>query len=323
MKPLLQIPGYCLCLTFLVSCLTSCSVLKKKKTAESPAPSGPGLLQALEVDSDVPDQAYDRLKAIADSPSANLPPATAPSDTPVESPTPLPEPVNPRKDWAHQGLQPAAIQPGDVFFQNMGPYLNKVASLIDPLPEGEREAALTALASIKPKRMPMTLSVAELAAIKAEVGPEFPLPERSVAFDIRMDEVSTKASRLEAAFEDALEGTGSSPGASEAEKKIRKQLQNTRERLQKGEELCVIVSVSRSKEVFGSYPGAPLGKRDSELIRNALEALYPHLDSLSSEKRETAIAITRDPMIYWEFDVRKLSLQGERIVIETQAFAAN
>ena len=106
-------------------------------------------------------------------------------------------------------------------------------------------------------------------------------------------------------------------------KKIRKQLQNTRERLQKGEELCVIVSVSRSKEVFGSYPGAPLGKRDSELIRNALEALYPHLDSLSSEKRETAIAITRDPMIYWEFDVRKLSLQGERIVIETQAFAAN
>lgn len=304
-------------------CVSSCSVLKKSKLQAEVVPGAEagGILNALPIHSDISEETVANLKAIADNPASSLPPLAEKEEQIVSAPeTRLPPPA-PRTDWKQDGLNPASIFPGDIFYENMGPYLHKVASLIDPIATGERSSALSSIATPRNRRMPMTLSVAELEALRSESPPEFELPSRSVAFDIAMRTWTSTQARLEAAFENALTGTGASPDASPAERKIRKQLEEVCVRLKRGDELCVIVSVTQSEEVKGNYPGAPLGKRDIVLIKNALESLYPHLDSLKATKETSHISITRDPLIYWEFDVRKLSIADGRIHIDSEAFA--
>jgi len=80
-----------------------------------------------------------------------------------------------------------------------------------------------------------------------------------------------------------------------------------------------VTSVTETDKLRATYPGAPLGSRDTELIRNAIAGLYPHLISLEATKTDDAVEMTAPPRILWEFETREIKLEGDKLVIDFES----
>ncbi len=297
----------------LVFATSSCSTAKKRHSDED---RDVGLLGRISIDGVADsneEETYEELKEIADSPSSHL----SQVDTEVrseptseeENSTLRPKPVNPVVAWKREGVEPRRISIGDIFSENSGPVLNKQLSIADELPGEERQNLIEKISSERDTRVPMTLSQSEIAALRDEANPTKPFPTRSVALDFKTKTRSADVAKLEKLFVSAE--NGELPVAKEKMSQVKK-------RLSSGERLFTIVGVTESEKMEATYPGAPVGSRDAEPIRNAVEVLYPHLDSLDAEKKDNAVEITREHGIVWEFEARELKLEGERIVIDEE-----
>lgn len=290
---------------------TSCTVAKKE--------TGALALQPL-IAPPISEDAAAALKAIADSPGAQLPPHLAStSEKTLETPD---SPANVSLDtavsitWRAPGRNPDEVNPGDIYSENNGPFLRKAFSLLDELPPAERNPLLGQFARSTTERVPVTLSRSELAQLETQVEEGTVLPTRSVALDLRT-EVHTLDPDRHAALLDRI-ARGESGGAiapAERLRRLRKDLESVKKRLRSGERLHLVTTVSESAVVRATYPGAPVGHRDAEPIRNAVQAHFPHLRPLQAERKGDAIEITGDPRLLWKFESRELKLDGDKILI--------
>ena len=224
--------------------------------------------------------------------------------------------------WKKDGLDPRSIEVGDIFSDHAGPILKKASSLADRLDLEDWAKTINSVAEQKGARVPVTLSVAELNALKDQspLGTEF--PTRSVALDFRTVTQRAKKNSLEKLY-DLIENKpeGLTIEDEDALDTLAKDLGSVRSRLEEGAPLYVVTGVTLSDEMKATYPGAPLGSRDAELIQNAVTALYPHLDHLTADPGEQSVLITREPKIYWEFEIRELKVKDDKIVIDEESLA--
>lgn len=333
---------------FLALTLSSCSSARKKEKDDL----ADGLLGQLTAEPVLTGDTVERLKRIADAPSSSLDEdddmadlaiggsaeaevgsSEAEAEEEEEPGTELEFASEEKKlkqdstadlvaKWARNGLNPRSIEIGDIFSEHSGPILNKAVSLADCLDLEDWTKAVNSVAEQRGARVPVTLSLSEINALKDQAPLNAEFPTRSVALDFRTISQSAKRSQLEKLFE-RIQTTpeGLTIDDEKALKKLADDLNEVKSRLEKGEQLYVITGVTQSDEMKATYPGAPLGSRDADLIQNAVSALYPHLDNLIASKGETSVKITRDPHIYWEFEVRELKLNGENLVIDDQTLA--
>ncbi|MDF1824090.1 MAG: hypothetical protein P1U68_05585 [Verrucomicrobiales bacterium] len=319
--------------------VTSCSSAKKKKQDDTL-----GILGQLSAEPVLSHDAVERLKEIADSPNATLTHdseatgsdldglAMADDTEPesgVQEATSDESEIKENTDisqlvasWEKKGLNPRSIQVGDIFSDHAGPILKKAASLADRLNGEDWTKTVNSVTEQRGARVPVTLSVAEINALKDRAPLDAAFPTRSVALDFRTVAQSVRKSQLEKLYElisDAPEKLTITD--EKALKTMANELKEVKARLKDGEQLYVITGVTRSDEMDATYPGAPLGSVDVGLIQNAVTALYPHLDDLKADKAEESVRITRNPSIYWEFEVRELKLNNDQLVIDNQALA--
>lgn len=277
------------------------------------------------------------LKEIANSANANLPmsatgdetePAPSVETVAEESPSDDSAPElaeassKAPKSWNSPGLDPEGVNPGDVFSEMRGPHLRKVMSLLDELPPKDRNPLLNAFTVSTTARVPLTLSRTELAELAKSAPEGVALPTRSVALDFRKETHSVEPDRFEALLTRIAAGESAGtvvPAARLAS--LSKQLAEVKRRLREGEPLYLVTSVGESSLVHATYPGAPVGKRDADPIRNAVEWLYPHSGEISAEKTSDRIELTGSPRIVWEFEVRQLRIDGDRLVPGPAPFA--
>lgn len=294
---------------------SSCSTAKRNDSENNSGLLGKLLIDG--VDSADEEETYAELKQIADSPSSHLQNDSGEEETEdsidLEAP---PAPVDPTVAWKRNGVEPRRISIGDIFSENMGPVLNKKVSLADELPAEKRRTLLDRISSEKDMRVPMTLSQAEIDALREEANPAKPFPTRSVALDFKTSTRSADIGKLQKLFAGAE--NGDAPEGLDPED-TRKKISGVKKQLEDGERLFTVVGVTRSDRLEATYPGAPVGSRDAESIRNAVEVLYPHLDSLKAAKEGESVEITRDEGIYWEFEARELKLEDGEIVIDKEA----
>lgn len=308
-RPLL----FCICSALAVLGLTSCQTAKKRSADKNKAP----LLSPLAGNPEVSEETVAALKAIADDPASQLPVAEPLEAEAPESATdeahnvamqfPGRDVFDPTTEWKKPGIDPLSVSPGDIFTENAGPVLNKELSLADSLSEEQRKALFRNFTSAGTTRVPMTISTSEMAALREQAkanGDEVALPSRSVALDFRAYTYAAESAKLER----LLEGSGE-----EQEKTI----QEIKDRIRKGEKLYVITSVTESETLRATYPGAPVGKRDAEPIRNAVQQLYPHLRNLEAEKQDRSITISGSPRVLWEFEAKELKVDNDKLVIDS------
>jgi hypothetical protein len=218
--------------------------------------------------------------------------------------------------WSASGINPEEVNPGDLFFEKEGPVLRKVMSLLDELPAEERTRLLQQFTRTTTTRVPVTLSRKEIAGLSALVEEGTVLPTRSVALDCRTATHAIDPDR----YLDLLSaiGNGGSAGAISSSghlARLRKQLAAAKKRLAAGDALYLVTSVSESERIEASYPGAPVGKRDVEPVRNAVAAVYPHLRGLEAGKTGENITLAGNPRLLWEFKTREVKLEGGRLVV--------
>jgi len=316
--------SFALLLAFAAVTGASCSTPKRKSEASAPA----GIRDILAVAEPVPESTIESLKAIANDPASLLPPAAISEDEPAPTtPTTLADAtaapsgaLDLRTEWKRPGINPDEVNPGDIFFENAGPVLHKTLSLADELSETERSALLDQFTTSKTERVPLTISKGELARLKSEMPADYPLPTRSVALDFRSG-IRTLRGEPYLQLLETLQ-RGDSGGAVESAKRrdgLKKQIATMKKQLKSGERLFVVTSVTEADKLRATYPGAPLGSRDTELIRNAIAGLYPHLISLEATKTDDAVEMTAPPRILWEFETREIKLEGDKLVIDFES----
>lgn len=312
--------------------LSSCSSAKKRGESENPL-----IATVLPVARPVSEDTLASLMAIADSPSSHLPPNHAAASADGGSPYPADDAAAEAEDsvkeietsspdvaaaftapasWSAPGINPEEVNPGDLFFEKEGPVLRKVMSLLDELPAEERTRLLQQFTRTTTARVPVTLSRKELAGLSALVEEGTVLPTRSVALDCRTTTHALDPDR----YLDLLSaiGKGGSAGAISSSghlDRLRKQLAAAKKRLGAGDALYLVTSVSESERIEASYPGAPVGKRDVEPVRNAVVAVYPHLRGLEAGKTGENITLAGNPRLLWEFRTREVKLEGGRLVV--------
>lgn len=88
-----------------------------------------------------------------------------------------------------------------------------------------------------------------------------------------------------------------------------------KKQLQSGEKLFIVTSVVESEKLIGTYPGAPVGAKDADLIRNAVQTLHPHLVTLEAAKEGNAISLSADPRLLWEFGTREVKLIDGKLTV--------
>lgn len=307
--------------------LVSCSTAKKENAGTTPT----SLKDILTVAEPVPESTIESLKAIANLP-AYLPPSETPepvdsADTSppalaeADSPAPATEAVfDVRKEWKRPGINPDEVNPGDVFFENAGPVLHKTLSLADELKPDERESLLGHYTVSKTTRVPVTITKSELAGLKSEMPADFALPTRSVALDYRSEKRTLQGEpylELLKALEKGESGGAVESAAQRA--RLKDRIAAMKKQMKAGERLFVVTGVVETDKLRATYPGAPLGSRDAELIRNAIAGLYTHLISLEAVKNDDAIELIAPPRILWEFDTREIKLEGDKLVIDFES----
>lgn len=307
--------------------LVSCSTAKKENAGTTPT----SLKDILTVAEPVPESTIESLKAIANLP-AYLPPSetsepadsadtVSPALAEADSPAPVTDAVfDVRKEWKRPGINPDEVNPGDVFYENAGPVLHKTLSLADELKPDERGTLLDHYTDSSTARVPVTITKAELAGLKNEMPADFALPTRSVALDYRSEKRTLRGEPYLELLE-ALE-KGESGGAVESASqrtRLKNQIAAMKKQMRAGERLFVVTGVVETDKLRATYPGAPLGSRDAELIRNAIAGLYPHLISLEAVKNDDAIELIAPPRILWAFDTREIKLEGDKLVIDFES----
>ena len=310
----------------------SCSTAKKKSASENGQVESP-LIGALAVARPIPEKTIASLKAIADSPASQLPEDLAASDETAdlataddfsgtrdsETAAPVEDPAGgfiAPASWRAPGLNPDEVNPGDLFWENEGPVLRKVFSLLDELPAPERNPLLNQFTESKTARLPVTLSRKEMAAHTSVAPEDTPLPTRSVALDFRTETHRIDPERHLALLSQIAKGDSAGAiDSAERLSRLKEQLDAAKKRLNSGETLYLITSVSESSLIHATYPGAPVGKRDADPIRNAVSALYPHLRNLEATKGAESIEITGKPRLVWEFETREVNVKDGRFVI--------
>lgn len=330
--------------SFLLSlAVSSCSNARKKKGDMAEI----GLLGALKSEPVLTEKTVERLQEIADDPASSLEeteemseiaaveeeaevvppeeeisePEFAAQDSPgiSETSSPAEELVN---EWGENGLDPRSVEVGDIFTDHAGPILKKATSLADHLGLEDWTRTIDAIADQRGTRVPVTLSLSEIQALQKEapLGTEF--PTRSVALDFRTITQQAKKKSLEELYAEILsDSDGLAIKDEKAIQKLADELKAVKARLKEGESLFVITGVTQSDKMKATYPGAPVGSRDAALIENAVTALYPHLDQLETEKQDDSVLITRQPNIYWEFEIRELKLEDGKIRIDEESLA--
>lgn len=298
----------------IVLSLGSCTTSKRDKQAAS----SPSLIDLIKPDAAIPEATVDSLLSIANASNSMLPAETSAEVTtdPAADTTPESEGIDLIATWSKPGINPLEVNPGDIFFENAGPVLHKTLSLVDELPNDERRTMLTQFTSSQNSRVPITLSRAEIDRLHAQNG-AVPLPTRSVALDLRTSNHVVDVKRLEPILEALHQGTSSGIVLTEARGKILKsQLAAVKKQLQSGEKLFIVISVVESDKLLGSYPGAPVGTKDADLIRNAVQTLHPHLVTLEAAKEGNAISLSADPRLLWEFETREIKLIDGKLNID-------
>lgn len=302
---------------------SSCANANKTKSTENS-----GILGKLNESNDLDEKTIDELKDIANDPNSILTVTDSPavdlsfasqegltnsqSGIKAESLT-----FNPIKEWSANGMNPASVNPGDIFSESVGPVLNKALSLSDEIPETARNSILSQIASHTSRRFPITFSQQEINTLRAQVPPEVALPTRSVALDVKTHIRKVEPKRFELFLEKLATGdSGGAISSLEKRKKLQDQLAEVKKRLKNGEELFIITSVTESEKIKAHYPGAPIGSRDADPIRNAVQSLYPHLTELDAEKEDDRVLITSSPRLLWEFEAKALKLENGQVVIE-------
>lgn len=310
----------------------SCSTAKKKTASEDGGGENP-LAAALTIARPIPEETIASLKAIADSPASQLPDDPATSDD-AEGLAIAGDPAKAGNSetaaltedatvgfiapasWRAPGLNPDEVNPGDLFWDNEGPVLRKVFSLLDELPASERNPVLNQFTESKTARLPVTLSRRELAGLTSVAPEDAPLPTRSVALDFRTETHQINPERHLALLAQIAKGESAGAiGSAERLSRLKEQLDAAKQRLNSGETLYLVTIVSESSVIHATYPGAPVGKRDAEPIRNAIAALYPHLRNLEAAKGAESIEITGRPRIVWEFETREVTVKDGKFVI--------
>lgn len=314
----------------------SCTTAKKKLDPEA-ANTGNPLAGVLTVAKPISEDTIASLQAIADSASSQLPPGLAENepgeDIPGEEDAALGE--FPQESgaavraedtgsmahadpagWIRPGLNPDEVNPGDLFFDQQGPVLRKSFSLLDGLPAGDRGDLLKQFTRASTRRVPVTVSRKELVELTATAGPGTELPTRSVALDLQTTTYEVDAGQFLVLLDRISKGDSAGTFESAATlARLKKQLEGTKQRLRAGETVHLVTSVAESASIRATYPGAPVGKRDAEPIRNVITALYPHLRNLEAVKIEDSIGISGNPRLTWEFTTREIRLEGDRFVL--------
>jgi hypothetical protein len=269
----------------------------------------------------IPEATVESLLAIANAPNSMLPPEegsdeTAEAEEKEEEVAPVSDGVDLIASWSKPGINPLEVNPGDIFFENAGPVLHKTLSLVDDLPLEERRAMLSQFTSSKTTRVPITLSRVEIDQLQAQ-NRDVPLPTRSVALDLRTASHLVETKRLEPILQSLHEGASAGIVASEKRKTaLKSQMEAVKKKLQSGEKLFIITSVVESEKMVGSYPGAPVGSKDANLILNAVQTLHPHLLALEASKEGNTIALSSEPRILWEFETREIKLVDGKLTID-------
>lgn len=307
--------------------LASCTTAKKNRTATGGENGVVNLLAAAEP---VTEDEIQALRAIADSPAAMLPGSSNGEGTmtlgienkPSSAQVSKSGGTVPKANWKGPGLNPEEVNPGDIFGENAGPFLHKALSLADELPPSERRTLLNHFTTIKTSRVPMSISRREINDLKAEAGVGHPLPTRSVAFEFRSESRSVAAGRLEELFAQLGRGEAAEPVESkEHQTRLKGQIASVKKRLKAGERLFIVTAVTESEAVTASYPGAQIEEEDPRLISNALQARYPHLNSLEARRDENTVLITGKPRILWGYETSELILRDDQLVIGSTSVA--
>ena len=304
-------------LTMMSLAFTACSTAKKGGARGG---ANAGMLDNLAGDRATRATTVESLQAIANSPSAMLPTEATKGETvaakeKVES---TPDKVTAKTKWKSPGLNPGEVNPGDIFGESAGPVLHKSLSLADELPAAERRTLLNHYTTITTARVPMTFSRKEIAEMQSKAGGTIQLPTRSVALDYRSESRVIAEDRIETLFTQLSQGeSGGIIESKEQQTRLKNQLASVRKKLLAGDRLYMVTATTESEKLAASYPGAPLGESDVDLVRNVLQTRYPHLDSLQAIKAEDAILISGSPRILWEFETREIKLQGDQIVIDS------
>lgn len=246
----------------------------------------------------------DALQQIADSPAAQLPAIYRAE--PVEL-----SPEDEESGWESDGLHPHEVHPGDIFVERDGARLRKLFSVCDGLDEDSRRSELSRYASTAVERMPVTLSRAELLELEKSKPGDQTFPTRSVALDVRSSTHTLDPGR----FQELLAEIEKSRKGDARQQRLRAQLREVKSRLARGEELQIVTAVTESAEVLASYPGAPVGKRDADPVRNAILAAFPHLGNPLAEKVEDKIRVSGQPRLVWEFDSEAFTIERDRLVL--------
>lgn len=309
-----------LLLAAVVVLLGGCSTAKKKSSAGDPAPAA-GLREIFLIAEPIPASTIASLKAIADDPASLLPPEKNESDGGETADATAAAPVfDVLKEWKRPGIHPDEVNPGDVFFENAGPVLHKVLSLADGMEADAREALLDAFTVAKTTRVPVTITSAELAALKHASPEEVALPTRSVALDYRSEARSLRGDDFLQLIDDLERGESDESTVSDSRRaRLQEQIAAMKKRLRSGERLFLVTGVVETDTLRASYPGAPLGSRDAPLIRNAIAGLYPHLLTLEAKKTGDRVELVAPPRILWEFDTREIKLKDDELVIDFES----
>jgi len=283
-----------------------------------------------------------KLKEIADRPSSNRPPATDEPETLAEmiqnnsnrenqfpgnaaerkvasaDTPPAPKPARSiNRTWDKDEMKSSRINIGDIFSEKEGMRLHKAASVSDAVDSESQKGFFSSITKTESYKVPLTISQEELAELKRKAKKDAPLPTRSVALDFESKKKSAKPEDLELLFGRLT--AGSVPELKQdkaAEDKLNKRLKETKARLAKGEKLYVVTGVTESDSLSAKYPGAPVGNRDAEPIKNAVETMFPQLDELEATQSGEKVELSRDPGLYWGFEAREIKLENDQIVIE-------
>lgn len=221
-----------------------------------------------------------------------------------------------------QGKPSGPIFLGDIFSNRDGMRLEKTVSIGESMQKRGKSAnndVFGKIAKSETYRVPLTITQDEILQLKQKTMTERTLPTRSVALDFESRKRSATPEDLELLFGKLTAGSGGELGGNQdIEKEVSENLRVAKERLKKGERLYVVTGVTESDKMIADYPGAPVGNRDAEPIKNAVETMFPQLEGVKAEKHGEKIEIRRDPGIYWGFEARELKLENDQIVIEKE-----
>ncbi|MEM7699051.1 MAG: hypothetical protein AAF236_11670 [Verrucomicrobiota bacterium] len=279
--------------------LSSCAAAKQRRADRTMADAFAEIAQAQKQDEAV----IEELKAIAASPSAQLPDRPLSSDDASDASEPMASEALPE---IAEGLKPESLNVGDIFRVTEDGQLIKAGSLADLLPQVDEAETGALWYRSEAKRQPLTISQSELATLRETAPDPDALPTRSVALDAFTVKKTSSPTSLEQLFAKGRAGEVSYLEDESSQNRFRSHLASIQTELEAGATYYVITGVTQSNAIQAYYPGAPLGSRDVEPIRNAVSQMYPQFGDIEAEKSSNRVTLFRDPQLYWDFEAHQL-----------------